>query len=246
MPKGGVVNLLEQVEHLWKQGAETKATGWATTLRDANKSILSAKKKFHEWYPLKAYLCYTDATHSPIKFSLRYLGQEVATLQVKESDDVSITVSPETAAVNGARFGIDLQGIHHWRKADAQKFRRHFQSLNHCDYHSSVKSEEHLVESEFLRHMKDPTGKKFNGTFRGIQPVMLGGLPFQFPVPISGNTGEPKLKRGNIDILARRGTGKGTKISVWELKRPWELKKKDTTAHAIPQAYILSLIHISE
>jgi hypothetical protein len=58
---------------------------------------------------------------------------------------------------------------------------------------------------------------------------MLGGFPFQFPLPISGNTGVPKLTDGNIDILARRGSGKGTKISVWELKRP------NTTAHAISQ-----------
>lgn len=64
---------------------------------------------------------------------------------------------------------------------------------------------------------------------------MLGGFPFQFPLPISGNTGVPKLTNGNIDILARRGSGKGTKISVWELKRP------NTTAHAISQAYIYSV-----
>jgi hypothetical protein len=85
--------------------------------------------------------------------------------------------------------------------------------------------------------MKNPTRNKFNGTLQGIQPVMLCGFPFQFPLPISGNTGVPKLNKGkgNIDILARRGTGKGTKISVWELKRP------GTTAHAIPQAYIYAV-----
>jgi hypothetical protein len=83
--------------------------------------------------------------------------------------------------------------------------------------------------------MKDTTRNKFNGTLRGIQPVTLGGFPFQFPVPISGCRGVPRLTKGNIDILARRGTGKGTKISVWELKRP------KTTAHAISQAYIYSV-----
>jgi hypothetical protein len=83
--------------------------------------------------------------------------------------------------------------------------------------------------------MRNPTGKKFNGTFRGIQPVMLGGFPLQFPVPISANTGVPKPTRGNLDILARRGTGKGTRISVWELKRP------GTTGQAVAQAYIYSV-----
>ena len=55
------MSLLEQVEDLWKQGAEKKAAGWAEKLRGAKKSILSAKQQFHEWYPLKVYLCYTDA-----------------------------------------------------------------------------------------------------------------------------------------------------------------------------------------
>jgi len=83
--------------------------------------------------------------------------------------------------------------------------------------------------------MKDPTGNKFHGTLRGIQPVLLEGFPFQFPLPISGNSGGPKPGNGNIDILSRRGLGKGTKISIWELKRP------KTTGHAIEQAYIYAV-----
>jgi hypothetical protein len=228
------VNLLEQVEDLWNQGADAKAAGWAEKLRDAKKSILSAKQEFREWYPLRAYLSYTSATKPGIDFSLRYLGQQVATLRVKSGGDVSINILPKTAAVNARLCGIKLTGEHSWRGAEAQKFRKHFRDLEHPKYHSSVK-EEHHVESEFLRHMRNPSGKKFNGTLKGIQPVMLGGFPFQFPVPISANTGVPKLTNGNIDILARRGTGKGTKISVWELKRP------KTTAHAISQAYIYSV-----
>jgi hypothetical protein len=212
-----------------------KAAGWAEKLRYATNSIRSDKQYFRKWDPLTAYLSYTNATKSGIDFSLRYLGQQVATLRVKAGGDVFINISPKTAAVNAKLFGIELVGEHPWKRAEAQKFRRHFRGLEHPKYHSSVKIEEHHIESEFLRQMRDPTGKKFNGTLKGIQPVMIGGFPFQFPVPISGNTGLPKLTKGNIDILARRGTGKGTRISVWELKRP------KTTAHAISQAYIYSV-----
>jgi hypothetical protein len=228
------VNLLEQVNRVWNQGAEGKAAGWAEKLRDAKAPIASAKRQFNKWDPLTAYLSYTNATKSRIDFSLRYLGQQVATLRVKAGGDVFINISPKTAAVNASLVGIELTGEHSWRGAEAQKFRKHFRDLEHPKYHSSVK-EEHHIESEFLRHMRNPSGKKFNGTLKGIQPVMLGGFPFQFPVPISGNTGVPKLTNGNIDILARRGSGNGTKISVWELKRP------KTTAHAISQAYIYSV-----
>ena len=106
------MNLLEQVEDLWKHGAEKKAARWAENLKGAKKSVLSAKKRFHEWYPLKVYLCYTDAIKAQPEFSLRYLGQEVATLQVEESGDVSITILPKTAEVNGKQFGISLKGNH--------------------------------------------------------------------------------------------------------------------------------------
>jgi hypothetical protein len=228
------VNLLEQVNDVWDQGAEARAAGWAEKLREATNSIQSAKQQFKEWDPLTAYLSYTNATKARIDFSLRYLGQQVATLRVKTGGAVFINIAPKTAAVNATLFGIELTGEHSWKGTEAQKFRKHFKNLDSSKYHSSVK-EEHHIESEFIRQMRNPTRKKFNGTLKGIQPVMLGGFPFQFPVPISGNTGLPKLTNGNIDILARRGTGRGTKISVWELKRP------KTTAHAISQAYIYSV-----
>jgi hypothetical protein len=229
------VNLLEQVEHLWKQGADSRAARWAEELRDAKSAIMSARQKFYEWYPLKLYISHSAATKSPRYFSLRYLGQQVATLQVKANDVVYINISEETAAANDRLCGINLTGEYPWRGTKAQEFRKYFRCLEHRENQPSVRIEEHHIESEFLRHMKDPTGSKFNGTLRGIQPVTLGGLPFQFPVPISGNTGVPKPTKGNIDILARRGTGKGTKISVWELKRP------TITAHAIEQSYIYSV-----
>lgn len=229
------MNLLEQVETLWNQGAESQAAGWVERLREAINALPSARQKFYEWYPLKLYISYTTATQSRITFSLRYLGQQVATLQVKANDAVYIKIPPKTAAANTRLCGISLTGEYPWKGAEAQAFRKHFRCLEHCDYYDAVKSEEHHIESEFLRNMKDPTRSKFGGTLRGIQPVTLGGLPFQFPVPISGNTGVPKPTKGNIDILARRGAGKGTKISVWELKRP------TITAHAIEQAYIYSV-----
>lgn len=229
------MNLLEQVEILWNQGAEAQSAEWAEKLGEAKNTLLSARQKFYEWYPLKVYISYSTATKPRIYFSLRYLGQQVATLHVKPNDAVYIKILPATAEANTRLCGIRLAGEHPWRGAEAQEFRRHFRRLKHSEYHSSVKSEEHHIESEFLRHMKDPTGTKFHGTLNHVQPVTLGGLPFQFPVPISGNTGSPRPTKGNIDILARRGTGKGTKISVWELKRP------TTTAHAIEQAYIYSV-----
>jgi len=89
----GIVNLLEQVEILWNQGAESRAARWADELRDARSALLSARQKFYEWYPLKLYISHSAATSSRINFSLRYLGQQVATLEVKTNGVVYIYIS---------------------------------------------------------------------------------------------------------------------------------------------------------
>jgi ribonuclease J len=233
---GGSMDLLNKIEEVWADGAERKASDWSRKLNKARPMIVNAKAKFHEWYPLKMYLSFTSATKSCIKFSIRYLGQEVATLSVDDNGaDVNLDIGNKTAENNSKYFDVNLQGRYFWKSSEARLFRKHFQDLDLKKYQDKVKSEEHHIESEFIQHMKDPTCKKFNGTMRGIKPVMLEGFPFQFPLPISGNTGVPKSGKGNIDILARRGTGKGTKISIWELKRP------NRTDHAIEQAYIYAV-----
>jgi len=228
------LTLLEQVEEVWERGAAKKATEWAEQLKQAIPKINEHKKAFREWHPLKVYLSYTNATSSRIPFSLRYLGQEVATLTV-DCGRPFLQVTEKTAKANFERFGISFANKVDWTGPEAREFRRLFRELDPSIHCTNVKSEEHHIESELLRHMENPTSSKFNGTFKHIQPVMMAGFPFQFPLPISGHTGLPKLSNGNIDILARRGTGKGTKISVWELKRP------KTTAHAISQAYIYAV-----
>lgn len=84
--------------------------------------------------------------------------------------------------------------------------------------------------------MSADSKKQFEGTFlENIQPVFFAGFPLQFPLPISSNTGKPKASRGNIDIVVRRGTGRGTKISIWELKKP------NATGNAIEQTYIYAV-----
>lgn len=227
------MTLLDQIEGHWKTiQADRKVANWAKQLRDNEAAIQGAAKKFHEWKPLHVYLSVTQAMKPKISFSLRYQGQEVASLAVKDNG-VYLVISTKTASTNKKYFDIDTQGNFLWGSVVAAKFRKDFKSLDPLNKKGKV--QEHRVESEFLKQMADDTGGKFNGTLKNIQPVLLAGCPFQFPLPISGNTGKPQPKNGHIDILARRGTGKGTRISIWELKKP------GTTAHAIEQAYIYSV-----
>lgn len=223
--------LIDDINKVWNEETVKLTNNWAAKLVSNKNKVLDAVTKFHEWGPIHVYLSFTRATSKSVTFSLRYNGQEVASLSVNK--EVKLVISEKTARNNSKYFGIEMAGRFTWDGSEAAKFRRFFKNpdLNN----KPVRVIEHRVESEFLKQMADKTAGKFSGTFKNIQPVLFAGCPFQFPLPIAGNTGSPVRKNGNIDILARRGTGKGTRISIWELKKP------NTTAHAIEQAYIYAV-----
>lgn len=226
------MKLLEQIEVRWAEVQRSRYMGaeWAQTLVDSQQKLLDAAKTFHQWAPLKVYLSVARAGKTRVAFCLRYQGQHVANLVVDGAKaSPQLHIDKKTAASNLRDFKIDLEDTYGWRTHEAVVFRKHFKNLGP---EARGRSPEHRIEAMFLEQMADGTSKKFNGTLKNIQPILLGGCPFQMPIPISGNTGKPEAKKGSIDIVARRGTGRGTKISIWELKRP------GVKAHAIEQAYI--------
>ena len=227
------MSLLEQIELRWAEVQKNGYMGdkWAKTLVDSQENLLKAAKTFHQWAPLNVYLSVARAAKPRITFSLRYQGQHVANLLVDLLADRSpqLEIDKNTAKTNKSYFEIDQEGSFGWRGTEAKEFRKHFKNRGP---EPRGRSEEHRIEAIFLEQMADSTSEKFNGTLKNIQPVLIAGCPFQLPVPISGNTGKPVEKRGNIDIVARRRVGNRTRLSIWELKRP------GVTAHAIEQAYI--------
>ena len=232
------LSLLEQIEMCWAEVQDKGYMGgkWANALVANQNELQKEVKKFHQWEPLKVYLSVARATKPKIEFSLRYQGQHVANLFV--DDGPKLHVEKKTAAINEKYFGTDKNqtcfgigqdGTRPWRDPDAANFRKHFKSLGSKQRGHSP---EHRIEAKILEQMAGCTSEKFNGRLKNIQPVLIAGCPFQMPVPISGNTGEPIRKKGNIDIVARRRVGNRTRLSIWELKRP------GVTSSAIEQAYI--------
>lgn len=223
------MTLLEEIDQTWKEAnAEQLSTKWVSQLVDSKDRVENAVQLFREWSPLHVYLPVTRAIDPRSSFSLRYQGQEVASLSVRD-EQVQIHIDRVRSKTNAKYFDIDMEGKFDWRGPQAAEFRKRFKNVS---FDLKGRIPEHRIEAEFLHEMSNITSSKFNGTLRNIQPVMFAGCPFQFPLPISGSTGRPKPTKGNIDILARRGIGGGTKLSVWELKRP------GITAHAIEQSYI--------
>lgn len=224
------MTLLQQIDDHWDAlKADCIVAKWAEQLKHNENAVRAAVKQFHEWQPLRIYLSATRAMNPRISFSVRYQGQEVASL----NDKLQLVITSKTAESNMKYFGINKTGKFPWSSPEAAEFRKHFKNLDPLNQKGRIP--EHTLESEFLIQMADNTVKKFDRTLKNIQPVLWAGCPFQFPLPLSGNTGMPKPTPGNIDILARRGIGKETKISIWELKKP------GVTAHAIEQAYIYAV-----
>jgi hypothetical protein len=229
------MNLLEQINALWTDDLEAKTCGWARDIAAKKELIESKTTRFHEWAPLYVYTSVARVKGSGAAFSLRYEGQEVAELDVREKN-AWLNIGQRTRDNNIKYFGVNLEGRWPWQGQEAATFRRAFRDRSP---RQDARSTEKRVEAEFLRQMVGDSSK-FDGTLKHIRPVLIAGCPFQFPLPISGNKGEPEVNRngkGNIDILARRGTGAASRLSIWELKAPGAEKG----SKPIEQGYIYAV-----
>jgi len=187
------------------------------------------------------------ASTAAIIFELRFHGQSVAEVStdVSNSDKIYLKVTPPkkllTNAFNTAEMGKKLDalivyskmGKLLWHSDEAKDFRRIYLELDSkINTDKSVKKAlsepEHDMECELLKNysQKSSAGKEI----LNIQPVMMGntGARFQMPTAIKASTAKngtanieysnSKQSGGGIDILARVGKGKGTKLAVLELK----------------------------
>ena len=231
------MDLAKVIKEIWdknKPNFEDRIRSWVNALNCGKDISVLAKKEFHQWSPLRTYVSVSKAkSNSRAIYSLRFFGQEVAQLIVKNKDVILQLRGHEEK--NNAWFGVRTKnGDYEWRGKEAKAFRAYFKEVaQKWEGFPKVKSPEHRVETKFIAEMRKGAGK-FGVAGLQIQPVMIADkFPLQIPVPISANTGIPKAGNGYIDILARRKAEDGkVRLSVWELKRPKEYK------HATAQAYI--------
>lgn len=181
--------------------------------------IKDKKRLFNQWAPLYIYMNVLGAKGT-MPFSLRYLGQDIATLKVNKNDIIITTKN--FAEKNMKYFGcdIDLDGID-WTSKEAAKFRKYFKSNPKRINAAGKNNEEHRIESLLLTEFSKKNSKE--KLICNIQPVKIAGISrFQMPTPIAASKVE-SLKYsgysgGGIDILARIGTGGGVELSIMEVK----------------------------
>ena len=221
-------DLAVRTKKVWEEYYNTKCEkeldDWLRALEQGKETAKQARKKFHQWNPLRVYVSVTKVRSSKnrVIFSLRFFGQEVAELVVK-TGEVKLRLTERHSKQNKKCF-CDYPprvGDFKWNAKEAREFRSYFKKkAQSSNGKPCVRSIEHRVESKFIQEMLKGSGK-FCVSGLEIQPVTIAGCPLQFPLPISASTGKPEKGYGNIDILARhRGNDNRTRLSVWELKKP--------------------------
>jgi hypothetical protein len=200
-------------------------------------TIKEKKSKFNQWAPLYLYMNVTEAKGST-KFSIRYLGQDVAKIKVFED---KIIVSSMDFSKNNLRdfeCSIELSDAD-WRSKEATSFRKHFIAYGKRTSNSHKKNEEHRIESLLLTEFSKKDSK--TKLMCNIQPVKMAGITrFQMPTPLGAskvdNLKYSGVSGGGIDILARIGKSRGTKLCVLEVKD--ENGKNEPPAKAIKQGIV--------
>lgn len=224
-----------EIDRKWEEDQSLlwSAGRWGKTIVDCKEDLATARSRFVQPAPLRAYSSITNAGKA--LFSLRFKGQEVGMLRVKVKEDkqpeVELIIEARHRDANRKYFQLgdffEQTGSFDWQKSEyAKAFRSKFQdifqvrakALPKGSNNKKKSASEHHVESLMLEEMQNSTKNKFGGTCHHIQPIMVGGCPFQCPLPLSFSA-EKKVKstRGNIDILARNNK---RQLSVWELKKP--------------------------
>ena len=186
--------------------------------------IMDKKRKFHQWAPLYLYMNISNAKGAASTFNLRYLGQAVANLNINKNGAVTLK-DTRFRENNNRDFGCEAyisDKGERWDGNKAIKFRRHFSKYPYRAKGADNKlNEEHRVESMLLTEFSKRIGKDKNILFHNIQPVKIADIArFQMPTPFKASEGEVEYtgKGGGIDILARIGKGKGTKLCIMEVK----------------------------
>jgi hypothetical protein len=213
--------------------------GYAEDINNLTSHIKEAKGKFHAWQNLAVYLSVSavaNARKNKVSFDLRYNGQSVGTIHVK-GDNVLLDIKTSKNQIY-CDYPKKLQGLDKavpWDGAEARAFRTFFKK---APERKAGNNREHNFESQLLAQFLKRKGA--GKLLCHIQPVMLSGFRFQMPTPL----GACKAKDGILkyaaacgrgcDILARQGHGKGTYLTVIELKD--ESDKKEPPEKAISQA----------
>lgn len=199
-----------------------------------NAGKMGAKKKsFNVPKPFCLYSNITEAK-GRMNFSLRFRGQDVATIRVDKDNQVLLLPKKNSFGIGTPNSQISWKEATEYRKA----FKELEKTMNEMGPdNQDEKCKEHKLESLLLSEFS--ITKSVDAALYNIQPVKLSKIArFQMPTPLKASkSGQIKYSAhngGGIDILARVGQGRGVKLCVMELKD--ETKSNERPEKVIQQA----------
>jgi len=208
-----------------KEGEFKRFDSYADTIleKDFNQFKIKRSKNLHQ------YISIYNATNKAPQISLRYLGQQVASMDVCKPYKITICGTVENYFKDIPNFPVN--GFN-WKSDDGTKFRKFFENPKKNNLRSEEHKHESLIISEFEKKKSEDKSLLY------IQPIKINNLfRFQMATSVNGN-GEKGM--GNIDILARVGRRSNANIAIIELKVSKSyLSKNDGVKQALSYAVFI-------
>lgn len=226
--KTNVLNLLHENKE-W----ESRYSLYGEKILRNEVRMVDKKKLFNEPKPFCLYSNITEAK-GRLNFSLRFRGQDVATIRVDKDNQVLLLPKKNSFEIGTPNSQLPWKEATEYRK----EFKDREKAMNEMGPDiQDEKCKEHKLESMLLSEFS--ITKSADAALYNIQPVKLSKIArFQMPTPLSasksGQITYSAEKGGGIDILARVGQGRGVKLCVMELKD--ETKSNERPEKVIQQA----------
>lgn len=210
---------------------------------------ISMSHKANVSFPLSAYTTIDKMNRESCKYDIRYLGQSIGTLTIKQSGERTFAVSQTGYTDLIQKRGIsELPKLEKKEKWDGSNMTKCRSILKHiCVSDAKTHSPEHKCENLLLREFSKT--KSDEKSLLHIQPVKFGGKFVQITTPLnaSNHKNGPKYSQtgGGIDILARVGVGANSHLCVIELKdenrtsEPMEVVLQQALSYAVFLAQLL-------
>ena len=190
-----VNKIVETVEELLADGdGRKRAEGMTSLFKQLLKrqQVLVEVKRLGKRPGVAFYLAAGDVKMDRLVVDVRIAGERCGRIHLDGGPVRFFRPSDRHRVLwGGATEGLD------WKQAGVRKY------LAGAAEKIRPRSREATVESAFLEQLAETRGARKPPLLLGHQPITLGGLPFQFPLPVSGHA-EPRLGKGQAPWLQRR------------------------------------------
>lgn len=185
--------------------------------------VKELKGRFKKPTALDIY-CSLSEQRNNNEIQLRYLGVKVATIILCDDKKIQIKFEKEGCEKFHLFLSVDFTKKFDWKDPVATTFRKHFTDISNEDYKDSIKKEAKF-ENRILYTMQNKSKNSIYLNGLSITPIISAEKAFfQMPTAISASKKDnihistKGHGGGGIDILARKGKGRYSSLTLFELK----------------------------